>query len=172
MASEPNTFGDRVKSKGHAYTDSHEYFEAYQRPLLRSRSAFVLHRAHAYCFCDPRRFTELELAFQLARLGKFGQFQSSGSKNQGMLPRPEHGPRRCYGPSFLPRKVTRKTRVLAPDTIIGPECPWASPRSAKPSICLSRFSIHIVVIRGTRVIDPFCGSGTIFAAANTLKLKT
>ena len=163
-----DTFGDQ-SGQGHAYTDSHEYFERLINVLATESFRFCTPQAHAYCFCDPRRFTELELAFQLAGW-KVWPVPIIWVKNQGMLPRPEHGPRRCYETVLFASKGDRKTRVLAPDTIIEPGVRGLLHGAQKPASVFKNL-LSRSCDPGDQVVDPFCGSGTIFAAANTLKLK-
>lgn len=85
-----------------------------------------------------------------------------------MLPRPEHGPRRCYEAVAFAIKGDKKTTGVAPDVIsgisgiqaprFGAEKPWQLYAN------LLRRSVH----PGDRVLDPFSGAGPIIPAANSL----
>jgi site-specific DNA-methyltransferase (adenine-specific) len=90
-------------------------------------------------------------------------------KSGGMLPLPEHGPRRTYECILYAFRGDRKVTAVYNDVIvISPE--RETPHPAQKPMLLYYNLLMRSVRPGDKVLDPFCGSGTIFAAANKLQL--
>lgn len=163
-----DSFGEQ-SGEGHAYSDSFEFFQKFT-PILAAESYRVCTaQAHAYVFCDPRRFADLELAFQLAGWYTWPT-PLIWAKNGGMLPRPEHGPRRAYETILYCIKGDRKVLKVASDVMQVPMVRGLMHGAQKP-VALYTELLNRSAYPGEKVLDPFCGSGTIFAACNNLRLK-
>lgn len=163
-----DTFGDQ-SGTGHEYSDSHEYFGALINVLADEGYRVCAEQAHAYVFCDPRRFDEIKLVFELAGWSVWGT-PLIWAKNTGMLPRPEHGPRRTYETILFASKGDKRTNLVRPDTLIHPSVRGLVHGAQKP-VALYQDLLERSASPGDSILDPFAGSGTIFPAANRLKLR-
>lgn len=124
--------------------------------------------AHAYIFCDPQHFVTLQGIFKDAGWRVF-RTPIIWVKGTGMLPLPDHGPRRCYEAILYAIKGDKKTTGVYSDVIqIPPEKTTIHP-DQKP-VDLYVDLLKRSVRPGESVLDPFAGSGTIFVAANKLQL--
>lgn len=163
-----DSFGEQ-SGQGHGYSDSYEFFQKFV-PILASESYRVcLPQAHAYVFCDPRRFAELELQFQLAGWYTWPT-PLLWIKNGGMLPRPEHGPRRSYEAILYAIKGDKKVLRVASDFVQTPMVRGLMHGAQKP-VALYQDLLSRSAHPGDKILDPFCGSGTLFPACNNLRLK-
>ena len=163
-----DSFGEQ-SGEGHAYSDSFEFFQKFAPVLAAESYRVCTTQAHAYVFCDPRRFADLELAFQLAGWYTWPT-PLIWSKNGGMLPRPEHGPRRAYETILYCIKGDRKVLKVAFGRRTGFAGKGRDARRAEASGLVPR-ALSRSAYPGDKILDPFCGSGTIFPAANNLRLK-
>jgi DNA modification methylase len=161
-------FGDQ-SGEGHEYQDSYEFFQKFTPVLAEQSFRFCTPLAHAYVFCDPRRFAELELQFTIAGW-KVWPTPLIWVKNQGMLPRPDHGPRRCYETIMFASKGDRKVRRLASDVLTFPVVRGLLHGAQKP-VAVIQDLLSRSADPGDRVVDPFCGTGTIFCASNVMRLR-
>lgn len=163
-----DNFGDQAGA-AHEYEDSFEYFAKIMEAFANEASRVTKDKAHAYIFCDPRTFGHI-----------FGLMQSRGwyvwptpiiwNKGNGMLPRPDHGPRRTYEFIVYAIKGDKPVTAVYPDVIsipglqnprFGAEKPWELYEN------LLRRSVY----PGNLVWDPFAGAGPIFPAANNLNVR-
>jgi hypothetical protein len=87
-----------------------------------------------------------------------------------MLPRPDYAPRRTYETIMFASKGEKKVLKVASDTLVIPMVRGLLHGAQKP-VALYEDLLSRSASPGDRVADPFCGSGTIFPAANRLRLK-
>ena len=85
-------------------------------------------------------------------------------------PWPEHGPQRKYETILYAVKGKRPTLKLAPDVLDFPPDSNLGHAAQKP-VALFEELLRRSVQPGNSVLDPFMGSGTIFAAAHVLKCR-
>lgn len=163
-----NSFGDQ-SGQGHAYEDSQEYFEAIIETLAEESYRVCKAEAHAYVFCDPRRFDDLKTHFELAGWAVW-PIPLIWAKGNGMLPRPEHAPRRVYESIMFASKGNRTVRCVKPDVISVPSVRNLQHGAQKP-VDLYVDLLSRSVLPGNTVLDTFAGSGTIFPAATRCKVK-
>lgn len=160
-------FGDQ-SDLTHKYDDS----PATWRPLLQSsitqwtRLAKV--QSHAYIFCDIRRWAELAAMFAASQWDVW-PVPLIWSKSNGILPRPEHGPRRTYESILYAIRGDRKISLVRPDVIAMPADIKKIHAAQKP-VALYADLLARSTKPGDRVLDSYCGSGTIFPAANRTHL--
>lgn len=152
----------------HQYEDTMDYaFDCYK--LVAEQGFRVAKdKAHCYVFLDPRYWSEVSMHFVLAGWNVWPT-PLIWNKGNGMLPKPEHGPRRTYEMILFATKGERKVLRVAPDVI---SCPLVTERDhgAQKPILLYRDLLSRSALPGNTVLDLFAGSGTIFPAANALKL--
>lgn len=160
-------FGDMAGTT-HDYTDSPDYaFDCY-RLVAEQGFRVAKDKAHCYVFLDPRYWSEISMYFVLAGWNVWPT-PLIWNKTNGMLPKPEHGPRRTYEMILFATKGDRKVLRVAPDVIT---CPLVTDRDhgAQKPILLYKDLLSRSALPGNTVLDLFAGSGTIFPAANSLKL--
>ena len=162
-----DSFGDMASTE-HAYEDSSDYaLECYK---LVAREGFRLTKpsAHLYAFLDPRMWHEVSFEFTLAGWDVWPT-PLIWNKLNGMLPKPEHGPRRTYEMVLFASKGGKKINKVAADIIT---CPLVQDRNhgAQKPVALYTELLSRSALPNDRVLDFFMGSGTIFPACNKLKL--
>lgn len=163
-----DTFGEQ-SGAGHNYEDSVEYFEQIIAVLAEESFRVCKAQAHAYVFCDPRRFNDLQTHFELAGW-KVWPIPLIWAKGNGMLPRPEHAPRRTYEAILFASKGDKPVRCVKGDVITVSGVRDLKHGAQKP-VDLYVDLLSRSAVPGDVVLDPFAGSGTIFPAANRCKLR-
>jgi site-specific DNA-methyltransferase (adenine-specific) len=165
-------FGD----SGGKTTGGHFYDDSYQNwlPLLRgfADQSYRLAKAqsHAYVFCDIDRFGELKVFMSAAGWRVFRTPILWINPSSFRAPWPESGPQRKYQLCLYATKGDRRVTKLYPDYIMSTTDENLGHPAQKPvgvySDLLSRSARP-----GDTVLDPFCGSGTIFPAAHKVLCK-
>jgi ParB-like chromosome segregation protein Spo0J len=125
--------------------------------------------AHLYMFCDIDWFCWLKDAFQ--RVG-WKPFRTPlvWYKPLGMrAPWPQMGPQRKYELILYALKGSRTCNLLQGDVLTFPPDDNLGHAAQKP-VALFADLLGRSCLPGDRVLDPFCGTGTILAAAHSLKL--
>ncbi|TXH57424.1 MAG: hypothetical protein E6Q97_04500 [Desulfurellales bacterium] len=160
------SFGEQ--SDDHDYDDSYEAWQGLMPVLLSQCFRVAKADAHAYFFCDPRRYDEL---ISMARRCGWNPWHVPliWDKANGTLPEPDFGPRRTYEMIVYLRKGKRKVFQVASDVI---RC---SPVQNKRHPAQKPVDLYCDLLArsaevGDFILDPCCGSGSIFVAANRRKL--
>lgn len=162
-----DSFGEQ-SSHGHNYSDSEEYFEQLIEFLAEESFRVTAAQAHAYVFCDPRRFAYIQQCFEMAGW-EVWPIPLIWKKSTGMLPRPDHAPRRVYEAILYAIKGNKRVLQVKGDVIDVPSVRDLKHGAQKP-VGLYTDLLSRSCSPGDNVIDFFAGSGTIFPAANELKL--
>lgn len=162
-----NNFGSMADTR-HSYQDTEEYAISCYEAVATEGFRVTKEAAHCYCFLDPRFFHAVSLSFALAGWDVW-PVPLIWSKGNGMLPRPEHGPRRTYEMILFASKGNRKVLKVASDVLNVPLSLDRAHGAQKP-VALYRDLISRSLLPGQTVLDPFAGSGTIFPAANAQKV--
>jgi site-specific DNA-methyltransferase (adenine-specific) len=162
--------GGRVAEQAHAYADDEEYFRSVVLPSLSLATQKLKPQAHVYCFCDIEKFFELREFFIGLGLKVFRTplvwHKPGGS---GRVPLPEHGPRRQYELILYAFQGDRRVQTVQGDVIsIGADTNLGM--AAQKPVALYQDLLKRSCRPGDSVLDPFCGTGTIFPAAFGLKL--
>lgn len=123
-------------------------------------------KAHIYVFLDFKMWGFVE-----------GLFRENGwtvwprpliwAKPGGMLGDSLHGPRRAYEMILYAYKGDKPTREVRSDVIQVPPAVTLRHPAEKP-VGLYEDLLRRSVTPGSQILDPCCGSGTIFPAANRL----
>jgi len=162
-----DTFGD-MASTGHEYRDDPEYAQECYAKLAREGLRITKDKAHAYVFCDIRNFQMIALEFTLAGWDVWKR-PMIWSKKNGMLPKPDFGPRLTYEAILFASKNSRKIlKVGAPD-VLEFTTEGKNEHGAQKPVALYSELISRSCYPGDRVLDCFVGSGTIFPAANATR---
>jgi site-specific DNA-methyltransferase (adenine-specific) len=154
----------------HGYDDSYSNWSILLRDFAQHIFRLAKQEAHVYCFCDIDNF--LELRDIMANVG-WEVFRTPiiWFNPQGMrAPWPSHGPQRKYQLILYAMKGKKNVLHLKGDVITSLLDPHEGYPAQKP------VEVYMELLRrsarpGDFVLDPFCGSGTIFPAAHALKLR-
>jgi len=154
----------------HTYEDSPEVSMEIATAIIREGMYAAKPSSHIYLFCDIEQFLILR-----------GLARSSGWSVQrtpiiwyksgvGFDPHPGIGFKRSYEILLYGWKGDKPARALIEDVIEVRGAPREGHAAAKP-VDLYRRLLDRSCIPGDSVLDPCCGSGTIFPAATRLALK-
>lgn len=168
-ADEFNDSGGKTAG-AHRYEDDYDTWQGLIRPLAEQLSRLAKPAAHLYVFCDVDRFHELKMTFELAGWKCFRTPLIWVNPSAMRAPWPEHGPQRKWQMILYGVRGNRTVTRLYSDVVAYPGDDNLGHQAQKPVplfIDLLRRSIR----PGDTVLDPFCGTGTIFPAAHELKCK-
>lgn len=150
----------------HAYDDSPEYADTILETIAREGYRAAKAEAHLYAFCDINRFRDVRAIFQGAGWDVFATpliwFKGS---NIGLLPRHEHGPRRTYEAILFAIKGGRRTLGVRPDVLDVAHDTSVERGAHKPPELFEEL-LRRSAEPGNHVLDPCCGTGPIFRAAD------
>lgn len=162
-----NKFGS-MADVTHEYKDDFAYALDCYKMVAREGFRICKTQAHAYVFLDPRYFDKISLEFTLAGW-EVWPVPLIWNKGNGMLPRPEHGPRRTYESILYAIKGGKRVAKVMPDVLSYPLLTEKDHGAQKP-VPLYVDLLSRSTAPGDKVIDFFSGSGTIFPACNKLRL--
>jgi DNA modification methylase len=154
--------------------DSHDYDDS-DAAFLRvanefSRLAFdaAAAQAHAYIFCDIRRFSDLFIGFELAGWDCWPLPLIWAKGNTGSFPNADYGPRRTYEAILYANKGRKVVTAMYTD-VIAITNPGQQNHPAGKPVDLYINLLRRSVVPGDRVFDGFAGGGPIFPACAELK---
>ncbi len=161
-------FGDAAKV-AHRYVDTTEAALDVCSHIFELGYAATVDRAHLYMFCD------IDLFSMLLDLGKLSGWDvwrtpliwSKGST--GHAPIRNRGFRRTYEMILFASKGGREFGTLYNDVIVFPNLRDRIHAAQKPHD-LYKALLSYSCIPGDKVLDPCCGSGTVFRASDELNL--
>lgn len=157
------------KAVQHHYIDTLEYSNRLYLAIAKYGFKVTKPQAHLYVFCDPRRFEDLKVLFtQEYWIVWDWPLIWARDSNVGIAPRAEYGPRRTYECILFANKGNRRTLTLRPDVIRASHDQSIESGAHKPP-ALYKDLLERSCNPGDRVLDPCCGSGPIFAAAQQHK---
>lgn len=159
-----DTFGD-MASTGHEYRDDPEYAQECYAKLAREGFRITKDKAHAYVFCDIRNFQMIALEFTLAGWDVWER-PLIWSKKNGMLPKPDFGPRLTYEAILFASKGNRKVLKVGAADVLEFTTEGKNEHGAQKPVALYAELISRSCYPGDRVLDCFVGSGTLFPAAS------
>jgi ParB/RepB/Spo0J family partition protein len=162
-----DNFGDMAGTE-HAYVDSYEYAMKCYDLVATEGFRVAKEKAHLYVFLDPRYWDEIRLKFILAGWDVWPT-PLIWDKTNGMLPKPDFGPRRTYEMILYANKGERKVLKVGMDVLRFPLLSERDHGAQKP-VGLFADLLSRSCYPGNSVIDFFSGSGTILPASNRLKL--
>lgn len=164
-----DSFGDQ-SGTGHSYDDSPKSFKELVAGTIPVLERVSEGNSFLYWFCDIRWFEWLHLEFTLGGWKCWHRPLIWDKVGTGMVPDPEHGPRNSYECILYGwRGNVSVLRKAAPDVLS-----YAPPKrllhGAQKPVELYVDLLTRVAQPGERIADLFCGSGTVFVAANRLRL--
>lgn len=165
-------FGDSggLAAGAHGYKDDAANFLRIAGVLAIESFRLTKPQAHLYCFCDIDWFPHLKTQFADAGWQVF-RTPLIWHKPSGMrAPWPEHGPQRKYETILYAIKGKRPILKMAPDVVaFAPDSNLG--HAAQKPVALFEDLLRRTCLPGNSVLDPFCGTGPVFAAAHTLKCR-
>lgn len=161
-------FGDMADC-GHNYEDSWENAFALYQVLAREGLRVCKPEAHLYAFCDITHFQEIAHIFN-AEGWEVWSKPLIWAKGNGMLPRPEHGPRYSYEAILFASKGSRRTLKVDNDVIQVSGDAKLLHGAQKPVDLYSNLLARSC-LPGNSVLDPFGGSGPILPAASAARCR-
>jgi hypothetical protein len=165
-----DTFGDAAELK-HQYDDTPAAARDLMRLFFQASKLFAAENAHAYIFCDIDQFVWLR---ETAETWGWKPMRTPliwvKGANQGHVPDQSIGWRRTHEAILFAVKGTKPLAHIANDTIPFPADSDKLHAAQKP-VALYQHLLSLSCLPGDRVLDPCCGSGTIFKAAHVLRLR-
>jgi DNA modification methylase/ParB-like chromosome segregation protein Spo0J len=153
----------------HDYNDTRENFERIIRAIATSGAAICKAGAHAYIFHDFANWSFIRETMEGAGWQVWPR-PLIWSKGNGLLARPDHGPRYTYECILYAMRGNRKVTLVAPD-VINFRTLTRQRRGAEKPAGLYHDLLARSVQPGDTVLDPCCGLGPIFPAANELSVR-
>jgi DNA modification methylase len=167
-----DSFGDgagRLTGIEHHYDDSATSFRALMIKTASEVTRLAKPAAHLYLCCDIDQFTWLRDVFGIQfDWNVFRTPLINYKKGSGRVPLPEHGPRRQWECILYAYRGGKTVTAIYSD-VIESEGDENLGHGAQKPIGLFSNLLRRSVRPGDAVLDPFCGTGTIFAAAHELK---
>lgn len=163
-----DNFGS-MAATGHDYEDSYRYWKELVSWLPDETARVAKERAHAYIFCDPRRFDELCALMVLANWTVFPT-PLIWDKGNGMLPFPDHGPRRTYESILYAWRGDRKVLLQGKADVIPVTAVRFLLHGAQKPVALYQDLLSRSARPGDTVLDCFGGTGPVLVAGNRLHL--
>ncbi len=158
-------FGDAAK-RSHRYDD--DLTLAYK--IIDHSYELTRPEAHLYLFCDVEHFLPLRDSVTASR---WQPWRVPIIWHKGTTGHAVWGPkglRRSYECILVARKGSKPFNYLGTDLIDIPNLKDREHAAQKP-VALYEELLRRSCIAGDRVLDPCCGSGTIFEAATNLRLR-
>jgi hypothetical protein len=166
-----DSFGDgagRLTGITHEYSDDESHFRGLLSSVVPLLGAVAKESAALYLCCDPDQFHWLRTLLREAGWYVFRTPLINVKAGSGRVPLPDHGPRRQYETILYAYRGGRKVNSIQSDVITTTGDEQLGHGAQKP-VELFRNLLARSVRPGDTVLDPFCGTGTIFPAAHTLK---
>lgn len=167
-----DTFGDgagRLTTITHEYSDDLASFQQLLSAVARGITRVAKPAAHLYLCCDIDQFHWLKELFTTLEWSVFRTPLINVKAGGGRVPLPEHGPRRCYETILYAHRGGKRVRAIYPDVITTAADENRGHGAQKP-VALYIDLLRRSALPGDRILDPFAGTGTIFDAAQELKL--
>jgi DNA modification methylase/ParB-like chromosome segregation protein Spo0J len=153
----------------HDYNDTRDNFERIIKAIATQGYDICKSGAHAYIFHDFSNWSLLRGAMESAGWSVWPR-PIIWSKGNGLLARPDHGPRYTYECILYAHKGDKPVTLVAPD-VITIRTLTRQRRGAEKPAALYHNLLARSVHPGDTVLDPCCGLGPIFPAANELSCK-
>lgn len=162
--------GGKARVEGHFYDDSYESWQELMKSFLPLTIEITKPQAHLYLFCDIDRFHELRNKATSFGWKCFRTPLIWFNPTAMRLPWIDQGPQRKYQVCLYAVKGSKPVTKIFPDLVEYSSDPNLNHPAQKP-VALYHDLLSRSAKAGDSVIDPFCGTGTIFPAAHLLKVK-
>lgn len=160
---------DSQAIKGHEHKDNWIYALSCYTALAKEGFRITRENATLYTFCDINRFAAIKVEFMSAGWDVW-PVPLIWAKTAGVSPRPDAGPTRTYEAILMATKGNPPFhKTGAPDVIVCPQRKEMAFGVEKP-VDLYVELLARSTLPGDFVLDCFAGSGTIFTAADRVKV--
>jgi DNA modification methylase/ParB-like chromosome segregation protein Spo0J len=170
-------YGINADTFGYAATHNlarHEYDDSLAGALETYQDLAIFgynlckEQAHLYTFCAFETWHKIAAMFKLVGWDVWPR-PIIWYKHRGAIPKPDLGPQYVHEYILFANKGNKPTTGLYPDVI---DCPavMVKKHAAEKPVDVYVDLLRRSAIPGDRVLDPFCGSGPIFPAAQRLGL--
>ena len=165
-------FGDSggLAAGAHGYKDDAENFLRIMEELPALTFRLAKPQAHLYVFCDIGWHQLMREKFAEAGWQVFRTPMIWYKKSGMRAPWPDCGPQRKYETLLYAVKGKRPVLKMLADVLDYPPDPNLGHAAQKP-VALFEDLLRRSVLPGNSVLDPFAGSGPIFAAAHALQCQ-
>lgn len=164
-----DSFGDAA-SLAHQYHDDLPTAEKIWATILQEGFRVAKPQALLFMFCDLDNFHVLREAARMAQWHVQRTPLVWNKGNAGHVPDGAVGFRRVSEYILFASKGGRKIRRIHSDVIPASFGSTERTHAAQKPVELYRILLDLSCLPGDHVLDPTCGSGTIFRAADALKL--
>lgn len=163
--------GASFLGEAHKYTDNLEYATVCYEILATESFRICQDEAHLYAFCDILFFPQAKEIFTKAGWNVWKTPLIWYKGTTGHCPRPDHGPKRTYEAILFAAKGDKRVLKTGQDVLMFQGVFFGDKLHAaeKPQELLEAL-ISWSFYAGEKILDPFCGSGSIFSAAKAQKL--
>lgn len=168
---EAQDFGDSDgKAQAHFYDDSYATWCHLIGHFCVQSFRITKPEAHLYAFCDIDRFDELRTTLFAAGWSCFRTPLIAVNPTAMRTPWIDGGPQRKWQMVLYARKGNKPVTRIYGDVLTHPSDSNLGHQAQKPT-ALYRDLLIRSIRPGDSVLDPFCGTGTIFPAAHELKVR-
>lgn len=157
-------FGEQAMDLGHQYKDDWESAKTLISDILASASRVLKPNAHILMFCTFETFEYWRKAYVHYGFKVWPRPLIWSKGQQAHAPVPDYGPRYSYECILFAARGRRKINKLINDVIAVPAVRDKLHAAEKPAELLATL-IDFVAAPGSTILDPTCGSGSIFTAA-------
>ncbi len=154
----------------HFYKDDYETWKLHAQTLAREGFRICKKQAHLYAFCDITRFEEFKQILEEEGWNCFRTPIIWHKPNGNRTPWVDFGPQRKFELILYANKGRKPVTRIYPDLVTYTADENLGHHAQKP-VALFLDLLRRSVSPGDRVLDPFCGSGPVFPAAQELKIK-
>lgn len=165
------SFGDaagRMNTINHKYDDSLSSWGDLMNRWSALTYILAKPQAHAYVFCDIDNYHSLKEMMQAAGWYVHRTPLIYHKTDGGRVPLPDIGPRRCWEMCLYAIKGKKPVTHIFPDVFAATADTNLGHGAQKPVA-----AYHNLLLRschpGDKILDTFCGTGTIFPAAQKVK---
>jgi DNA modification methylase len=154
----------------HSYADDLHTFERIHECLAVEGYRISKPKAHLYLFCAFQHFADLSKRFLGAGWDVWPRPLIWWHGNQGIPPRPEHGPKNTYECILFANKGAKRVLSVQPDVIYALKQGDDDRAASKPPAIYYSL-LRRSLLPGDEVLDPCCGTGPLLPAANLLQVR-
>lgn len=169
---EADSFGDaagKLVAIEHDYRDGEEAFAA-SLEILTLATKLMRDDAHAYVYCDIDNFVKLREHMALIGWRPHRTPLVHLKRQGGRVPWPLQGPRRAYELVCYAVRGGKPVTGIIPDVFDTSLTEGNLGHGAQKPVEAYLNLLGRSARPGDRILDPFAGTGTVFAAAHALKL--
>jgi DNA modification methylase len=162
-----DSFGEQAHALGHQYEDSFDAAAIFLDAVM-DKIHLLKDNAHILMFCSPDLFHDWKRYYESRQLQVWPR-ALIWDKGNGHLPVPERGPRYTYESILFATKGQRTVSKVINDVLRVPPVRDKLHAAEKPAELLRQL-MEFVARPGDHILDPCCGSGSIFAGARGLEV--